>query len=390
MFADTTISIMPIPFRFSLAAIDQSVQCAAVQRPPLVKTIINSRGFPRTLRASAQAGLLYNLIFSVSIVFSFPTLYFAAMVKIHDTWYKKLFTNPRIVEDLLTAFVKERFVQGLDFSSIKKLNTSFVSEEFKNRESDIIYEIKSHGKTNYIYLLIEFQSSVDHFMALRLATYVFQFHQEVLETTKCKELLSVFPILLYNGDQPWTAPESFRELLAPSDIPEKYLPDFRYYKIAINEIPKRQLVKLRNALATVFYIENSTPKEIEQNHEELIGLLKGVFAKEGALIVDSIVKWMRSAQKIKLKPKRIKNIQDLMEVSTMWETAVRKHENELVQKGMMLREQHILIDQLSIKFGKSEFMEKKVKSVRNSNKLESALRIILSANSREEVLKCLD
>jgi predicted transposase/invertase (TIGR01784 family) len=321
-------------------------------------------------------------------------LYFAGMVKIHDIWYKKLFTNPRIVEDLLTAFVKERFVQCLDFSSIKKLNTSFVSEEFKNRESDVIYEIKSHGKTNYIYLLIEFQSNVDRFMALRMASYVFQFHQEVQDTTKCKDLQPLFPILLYNGDKPWNAPETFRELLSPSEIPEKYLPDFRYYKIAINEIPKRHLVKLRNALATVFYIENSTPREIEQNHEELIGLLKGIFAKEGALLVDSIVKWMRSAQKIKLKSKRIKNIQDLMEVSTMWETAVKKHEDALlhkgIEKGMMLKNQHILIDLLTIKFGKSDAVEKKVTSVRNSTKLEAALRTILSAQSKEEVLKRLD
>jgi predicted transposase/invertase (TIGR01784 family) len=255
------------------------------------------------------------------------------MVKIHDIWYKRLFSNPQIVEDLLTAFVKERFVESLDFSSIKKLNSSFVSEEFKNRESDVIYEIKSHGQSTYIYLLIEFQSTVDHFMALRMASYVFQFHQEIRESTKCKQLQPVFPILIYNGDDPWTAPEHFRKLLAPSEIPAKYLPEFRYYKIAINEIEKRELVKLRNALATVFYIENSTPQEIDRNHQELIDLLKVVFAKEGAMIVDSIVRWMRSARKIKLKPKPIQRIQDLMEVSTMWETAVRKHENEISSRA---------------------------------------------------------
>ena len=139
---------------------------------------------------------------------------------------------------------------------------------------------------------------------------------------------------MYNGDQSWTAPETFRELLSPSDIPEKYLPDFRYYKVAINEIPKRQLVKLRSALATVFYIENSTPAEIQRNHRELIELLKAVFAREGALLVDSIVRWMRTAQKIKLKPKPIRRIQELMEVSTMWETAVKRHEQSLLQQGI--------------------------------------------------------
>ena len=62
-----------------------------------------------------------------------------------------------------------------------------------------------------------------------------------------------------------------------------------------------------------------------------------------------------------------------------WETAVKKHEDALVQKGMMLNNQHILIDLLAIKFGKSDTMEKKVKAVRNSTKLEAALRTILSA-----------
>ena len=225
-------------------------------------------------------------------------------------------------------------MENLDFTSIKKLNASFVSEEFKNRESDVIYEIKSNGQSNYIYLLIEFQSTVDQFMALRMASYVFQFHQEILETTKCDKLQPVFPILIYNGDEPWTAPDSFRKLLAPTQIPKKFLPEFRYYKIAINEIPKRHLVELRNAVATVFYIENSTPAEIEHNHAELIDLLKHIFKYEGAQIVNSIVRWMRSAQKIRLKPKQIKSIQDLMEVSTMWEAAVKRHEEALVKQGV--------------------------------------------------------
>jgi len=320
------------------------------------------------------------------------------MVKIHDTWYKTLFSNPSVVEDLLTSFVKEQFVKDLDFTSIKKLNASFVSQEFKNRESDVIYEIKSHGQSTYIYLLIEFQSTVDRFMAMRMASYVFQFHQQVQENTKCELLQPVFPILLYNGDRPWTAPEQFSKLLAPSDIPKKYLPEFRYYKIAINEIDKRKLVELRNAVATVFYIENSTPKEIDKNHQELIELLKGVFTKEGAMLVDSIVRWMQSAQKIKLKAKPIKNIQDLMEVSPMWETAVKKHEDTLIQmgreqgieQGIELEKHHILIDLLTIKFGKSESAEKKVKVSKNVSKLDRALRKILSADSRAEVLKCLE
>jgi len=254
------------------------------------------------------------------------------MAKVHDTWYKKLFTNPRIVEDLLVAFVKEEFIQGIDFSSIKKLNASFVSEKFRNRESDVIYELKSNGRSAYFYLLIEFQSTVDRFMALRMASYVFQFHQEIQETTKSDRLIPVFPVLLYNGKERWNAPETFRELLAKSDIPTKFLPQFRYYPIAINRIPKRNLVKIRNAAAAVFYVENSTPEQILSNHDELIGILKHVFRSEGVQIVNSIVQWICRTRNVRRKS--IKNYSDLMEVKDMWEEAVRRHEEKILERGI--------------------------------------------------------
>ena len=35
-------------------------------------------------------------------------------------WYTRLFSDPRIVEELLRSFVHEEFVKDLDFASIKK------------------------------------------------------------------------------------------------------------------------------------------------------------------------------------------------------------------------------------------------------------------------------
>jgi hypothetical protein len=223
-----------------------------------------------------------------------------------------------------------------------------------------------------------------------MASYVFQFHQEIAETTRCTSLQPVFPILIYNGDDPWTAPENFRKLLAPSEISVKYLPEFRYYKIAINEIPKRQLVELRNAVATVFYVENSTPAEIKQNRAELIDLLRHIFKYEGAQIVNSIVRWMRSAQKIDTKQKTITNIQDLMEVTTMWDAAVKRHEEALVNKGIELNKKNTLIDLLTTKFGKSASSEKRIRATHDTAKLDNALRKVLFAKTRSEVMKCLD
>jgi len=256
------------------------------------------------------------------------------MSKYHDKWYTRLFSDPRIVEDLMRSFVHEDFVRDLDFSTLKKLNTKFIPVSDKYRHADVVYEITSRGGSAYIYLFLEFQSTVDRFMALRMARYVFEFYQEIQQLKKDKYLNPPFPILIYNGDDKWTPPNSFRELLYPSTIPRKYLPNFRYFKIAVNEIPRRELVKIRNAVSAVFYVENSTPADIAENRKELASLLRSVFKQESIRILQAIVDRIHQTQKITRKTSTIKSIEDLMEVSSMWETAVKKHEKEFFEKGI--------------------------------------------------------
>ncbi|NLW31743.1 MAG: Rpn family recombination-promoting nuclease/putative transposase, partial [Fibrobacter sp.] len=41
----------------------------------------------------------------------------------------------------------------------------------------MVYEIKSDGQSAYIYLFLEFQSTVDRFMALRMNRYLLEFYQ---------------------------------------------------------------------------------------------------------------------------------------------------------------------------------------------------------------------
>ena len=85
----------------------------------------------------------------------------------HDRRYKYLFSHPGFVERLLTSFVDEPFVKELDFSTLERVNSTFVSEEFARRESDVIWKLLVRGRPVYLYLLIEFQSSVDPLMAIR-------------------------------------------------------------------------------------------------------------------------------------------------------------------------------------------------------------------------------
>ena len=54
----------------------------------------------------------------------------------------------------------------------------------------------------YVYLLLEFQSTVDRFMAVRILSYVGLLYQDLIRSgqlTASGQLPPVLPLVLYNG-----------------------------------------------------------------------------------------------------------------------------------------------------------------------------------------------
>ena len=138
----------------------------------------------------------------------------------HDESYRLLFSNPRMVEDLLRGYVREAWVDELDFSTLEPVKTSLVGDRLQHREADLLWRVAWRGEGRgwlYVYVLIEFQSTVDRWMALRVLAYVALFYQELVrhgELTPDGKLPPVLPVLLYNGRRRWQAPREVAELIA--------------------------------------------------------------------------------------------------------------------------------------------------------------------------------
>ena len=85
---------------------------------------------------------------------------------------------------MIETFVKEEWVKELDFDSCQTVDKSFVSDQYKKTESDIIYRLKIKDKEIYIFILIEFQSTVERFMVLRILNYITNFYMDYLQSSK--------------------------------------------------------------------------------------------------------------------------------------------------------------------------------------------------------------
>jgi predicted transposase YdaD len=185
-------------------------------------------------------------------------------VQVHDSGYKRLFSNRILFRDLVRTFVEEEWVAQLDFARAERVEKSFVSEHYKETEADIIYKVPlkaaaaeaDGNQAVYFYLLLEFQSTVDQFMALRIGHYLLSFWLDHRAAESgLRSLPQIFPIVLYNGSNRWTAPTGLHELVEQTLDLGDYRVEVRYFPIIVNAYSLDQLLVEANAATTLFIAE---------------------------------------------------------------------------------------------------------------------------------------
>ncbi|MDE2782295.1 MAG: Rpn family recombination-promoting nuclease/putative transposase [Gemmatimonadota bacterium] len=148
----------------------------------------------------------------------------------HDPIYKELYSLPEPVEELLRALAPRRS-RLVDFASLSRLPADYVTSGQAPRYGDMLWECRLRSGT-VLLIVIEFQSTVDHDMLLRLFEYTARALREWARPSglgASDRIPLVLPLLVYSGKRPWTTPTAFAELRPPTD-PEWVAgqPEFQY------------------------------------------------------------------------------------------------------------------------------------------------------------------
>ncbi|WP_050984771.1 Rpn family recombination-promoting nuclease/putative transposase [Thiorhodococcus drewsii] len=85
-----------------------------------------------------------------------------------------------MVRDLLRGFVPGDWVQGLDLTTLERCSGSYVTDDLRDRADDLVWRLRWGSDWLYLYLLLEFQSTVDPWMALRIQTYIGLLYQDLI------------------------------------------------------------------------------------------------------------------------------------------------------------------------------------------------------------------
>jgi hypothetical protein len=255
----------------------------------------------------------------------------------YDNSYKLLFSFARMVEDLLRGFVHEEWVGQLDFTTLEKMSGSYVSDDLRDREDDIIWRVRWGQGWLYVYLLLEFQSRVDWNMAVRILGYVALLYQDLIRTKRVapgEKLPPVVPVVLYNGEPPWTAAREVADLImaVPGGL-ERYRPQLRYLLVEEVNYGQVELEPLRNLVAALFRLESSrSVDDVRRVLEALIDWLKE--PEQEGLRRAFVVWFKRVFLPARMPGAELPELQDLQEVRTMLAERVVEWTKQWEEEGL--------------------------------------------------------
>jgi predicted transposase YdaD len=255
----------------------------------------------------------------------------------HDNSYKLMFSHAELVRDLLTGFVDEPWLAELDLATLEKANGSYVADDLRDREDDVIWRVRFKERWLYLYILLEFQSTVDAHMAVRVLTYLGLLYQDLIRQGQAGEdgkLPPVLPIVLYNGKPRWSAATEIADLIdTPPGRQRDYAPRFKYLLLDEGAIDESGPWALKNLAAAIFRLEKS--RGTASLAAAVGALVDWLGARDQAGIRRAFTVWIRRA----LLPARFPGINlpemgDLLEIKTMLAESVMEWTQEWLQQGI--------------------------------------------------------
>jgi hypothetical protein len=227
----------------------------------------------------------------------------------YDETYKRLFSNPKLVEELVRYFVSEELANELDFESMETVETTTFSHDLEKKENDKLLKLKRKaGGEVYLILMLEFQSSNDFSMPVRILNYVARLYDEITKVqgeVRSLTLPAVFPVVLYNGTFAWTAKTSLDDLRGGDDDWRQAtsMVQARYHLV---DCTKVQPIK-DSFLSVLFRLEH--PESLEHFKQDLLEF--GALVRQivpNALLEDFQV-WLRFVLEKKFKGAKLSHEQ---------------------------------------------------------------------------------
>lgn len=279
----------------------------------------------------------------------------------YDKTYRKILSNKKDV----TYIINEAINVEIKPEEIEKYKSSFVTDEYGNREADVVYKLKNRN----IFFLIEHQTKVDYAMPYRIEEYRLEVMKSAIDIKKIKtkgyELPTVIPIVIYTGKQKWSVRTYLSKI---QDERFSKVDLFKYNLIDINEYTNEELLKSDNFIDKIFLMEKT------KDTEEFIRVLKEIITKtKDEEQIKSLKIIMKHTLKGKLEEEKINEL-----IKNM-----KKEDENMLAVVEMVREENRMIRQAGKEEGRKETIFKVISNMLQKGMNVEEIKEITGVTKRE-------
>ena len=197
----------------------------------------------------------------------------------HDKEIRKVLMNKKEGKMFINKALNLKEEEKLEERNIENYTNSYVSNELRNKISDIVYKIVNREEIEgEIYIIIEHQRAIDPKMRIRMYDYKSLVIRQALDENKINakgyRQPVVIGIVLYTGERKWKAeketivkePRKLKEYINQSLID--------YELVDANELNEDELLEADTVLSKIILLERV------HNIQELKEIIRKILKKE--------------------------------------------------------------------------------------------------------------
>ncbi len=312
--------------------------------------------------------------------------------KPHDSFFKQLMTDPVLIKDFIKSVLPKDLVKFFDLDSLKIIDTEKTNRKYKKYYLDISAECKLQDKDSEVYIVFEHKSYADKLTLIQILNYFSVVWEEDLRAGRNPK--PIIPIIFYHGKAKFGLPVKFSEYFNVSKKLKKYLLDFEVQLFDTNAYENEELLKFSDnmyLIASLLMFKN-----IFKNIDEMKPVLKRTLeieTEKGMLILDYFL-MARDIKEDELN-ELIKEIggDKMPSLAQRWleqgkQEGLQQGLQQGLHKGLQQGIHQTIIEAIELKFGTvPEKTKEMITNIYDNDKLKSILKIILQAETIDELFK---
>ncbi|UYM84134.2 Rpn family recombination-promoting nuclease/putative transposase [Leptospira borgpetersenii] len=258
----------------------------------------------------------------------------------HDRLIRETFQDKKEAATFFKNTLPPEVVELLDLENLELTESSFVSEELKQEQTDLLFQIplKSGNKSN-VYLLFEHKSYLENTIYIQLLGYLTEIYRN--QQRSGESFSVVIPFVFYHGEKEWKLGDRFSDQFVltkqETDVFQDFIPDF---KIDLFDLEGIELKKKLESIT--FQVTLGVVQRIRERDLEFVSHLPGLFSlllgieeesKRVAILRKLLlyIYWARDLKPTELK--RVLAISKLEQYEELTMTTAERLISEGIQQG---------------------------------------------------------